>query len=307
MKKHVRMTAIVLCLVLLVAVLLAGCSAEAPATTASQPEEKGQRLHITGTNTDDTYRKSYTVPGTERAVSVFHFDDAAIDVDGQPVLLQKALEEGLVVPEEIAAWARLDALDGFCEMKAESEKGLTTFTYFYTDQFTLKVVNDILESPDGKQHHIETVSIYAPNRTTGSGGAYYGKDGQPLAKEDWGLSFAVEDITPAGFTLVCTQSGGGHQVGALTLESFTLYCVDTESFVHKKDGAIGNAIEGNVVIEQDTTGRVTLDWSETIGELPSGKYAVTVTVLDDFDKETVHPLLVKYQYHQDHTVEFTIP
>ena len=229
-----RIARVVLSVLLLGVFFLAGCGEEAPATTAFQPKEKGQRLHITGTKTDDIYRRDCTVPGTERTVSVFYFDDATIEMDGQPVLLQKAVEEGLVMPEEIAAWARLDAVDGYCEMKTASKKGLTTFTYFYSDQFTMKVVNDILESPDGNQYHIETINIYAPNRTTGSDVAYYDKDAQPLVKEVWGLSFAVEEATATGLTLVCTQSGGGHQVGALTLDSFVLYNPDTADLYAKQ-------------------------------------------------------------------------
>lgn len=301
-----KSTGVVLCLLLIAVFLLVGCKEKVPAASTSQTEAGGQRLIITGTKTEEADGRNYTLPGTDRTVSVFYFDDATIEMDGQSVLLQKAIEQGVVMPEEIAAWARLDAIDGYCDATVSSEKGLTTFLYSYKNQFVVRVVNDVLESPDGKQHHIETVDIYGANRSIGSV-VYYDEEGQPLAKEDWGITFALEDVTTTGATLVATQSGGGQQVGKLLLESFTLYSVNTDSLVHKKDDTVGNTIDGKVSVERDTTERVVLDWSETIGELPSGSYIMEVTVLDVFDKESVHPLIVKYQYSQNHQTELTIP
>lgn len=296
----------ILCLLLVGMLLLVGCRENVPAASTSQIEAGGQRLSITGTKTEEIDGRDYTLPGTDRTVSVFYFDNATIEVDGQPVQLQKAVEQGMVMPEEIAAWARLDAIDGYCDETVSSEKGLTTFLYSYKNQFVVQVINDVLESPDGKQHHIETVDIYAPNRSIGSV-VYYNEEGQPLAKEDWGITLALEGVTATGATLVATQSGGGQQVGKLLLESFTLYSVNTDSLVHKKDGTVGNTIDGKVSVERDTTERVALDWSEAIGELPSGSYIMEVTVLDVFDKDSVHPLIVKYQYSQNHKIELTIP
>lgn len=301
-KKHLW-----ICL-LLIGVILAGCTAQVPETTGSQtPQETdGQRLCITGTMAKDGAHQEYTVPGTERSVSVGYLKDVTVVIDGQPVALQEAIEQGLLMPEEIAAYARLDAIDGYCKLSVESEKGLATFCYRYP-QFTVEAVDDILESPDGKQHHIQRIGIYAPGWNENISVAYYGDDGQPLAKEVWGITLALEDVHSTGATLVATQSGEGQQVGVLLLESFCIYCVDTGEFVHKQDDTIGNAIAGEVSVERNTTERVALDWSETLGELPAGNYIMEVMVLDYFDRSTVHPLIVKYQYSQSHRMEFTIP
>ena len=129
-------------------------------------------------------------------------------------------------------------------------------------------------------------------------------------EENWGLSFAVEDITATGLTLVCTQSGDGQHLGELTFDSYMLYSYATDDLIDNKEGAAGNSIQGEngaVIVECDATGRVALDWAESIGTLPAGKYVIIVSVLDVFDGETVHPLTVKYQYHQDHTIDFDIP
>ena len=312
MKKKLQTARVFLCMLLLAAVLLAGCGGEAAVTTAATApsETSGQRLQIAGTKTEELHRIKYAVPDTERTVGVVGFETVSIALDGSMVPLQEAIEQKLVMPEEIAAWARLDAVEGYCEMQAGSEKGLTTFLYDYDGQFVVRVVNDILESPDGQQYHIEDVDIYPSVSSAGSNGVYYGDDGQPLASENWGLSFAVEDALPTGLTLVCTQSGGGQQLGALTLESYMLYSYATNDLLDNKEGAAGNSIQGEngaVIVECDATGRVALDWSESIGTLPAGKYMIIVSVLDVFDRESVHPLIVKYQYHQNHTVEFDIP
>ena len=312
MKKKLRTTRVFLCMLLLGAVLLAGCGGETAETTATTApaEIGGQRLQITGTKTEELHRIKYTVPDTERTVGVVGFETVTIVLNGSVVALQEAIEQKLVMPEQIAAWARLDALDGHCEMQAGSEKGLTTFLYDYDGQFVVRVVNDILESPDGQQYHIEDVDIYPSISFAKSNGIYYGDDGKPLASENWGLSFAVENATATGLTLVCTQSGGGQQLGDLTLESFTLYSYATDDLIDNKEGAAGNSIQdenGAIIVECDATGRVALDWAESIGTLPAGKYMILVSVLDVFDRESVHPLILKYQYHQNHTVEFTIP
>lgn len=303
-KKHVW-----ICL-LLISAILAGCTAQAPETTGSQTpmETGGQRLRITDMAGEFQDAAQYTVAGTERTVKVSGFETATVDVKGQPMSLQEAVEQGKLLPEEIAAYARLDAIDGYCTMKAESDKGITKFLYTYRGQFTVLVINDVLESPDGEQHLIESVRIYSPHvPNAGESIAFYDENGQPLAKEEWGITLALEDVHSTGATLVATQSGEGQQVGVLLLESFAIFCVDTGEFVHKQDDTIGNAIAGEVSVERNTTERVDLNWLDTLGELPAGNYIMEVMVLDYFDRSTVHPLIVKYQYSQSHRIEFTIP
>jgi len=129
-------------------------------------------------------------------------------------------------------------------------------------------------------------------------------------KENWGISLAVEDATATGLTLVCTQSGGGQQLGTLMLDSFMLYSYETDDLIDNKEGAVGNYFrEGRerIAVELDATDRITVDWSEGIGSLSSGKYMIVVSVLDYIDREKVQPSNTEKQYLQDHTIEFTIP
>ena len=129
-------------------------------------------------------------------------------------------------------------------------------------------------------------------------------------EENWGLSFAVEDITATGLTLVCTQSGDGQHLGELTFDSYMLYSYETNDLIHNKDGAVGNPIrreDSVITVKRDTTERVALDWSEGIGTLSSGKYRIVVDMLDVFDKETVQVSTEGKRYLQNYNVEFTIP
>ena len=59
------------------------------------------------------------------------------------------------------------------------------------------------------------------------------------------------------------------------------------------------------MIAPEETTRFVIDWTQTFGEIPSGDYYMEVTVLDVFDRASVHPLLVKYQYSQRHGIEFS--
>lgn len=129
-------------------------------------------------------------------------------------------------------------------------------------------------------------------------------------EENWGISFEVKDVTAGGLTLICTQSGDGQHLGELTLDSYMLYSHEADDLVDNKDGFVGNSIRGEagmITVKRGATELVALDWSEGIGSLSSGKYAMSISVLDVFDKETVQTSTEEKRYLQDYTVEFTIP
>ena len=224
MKTYKKFSMTVLGLLLAGVLFLWGCNSEMPQITEKTPLAKtGQRLVITGTYTEETKRKEYSQSEGERGVHVHHLDDTKILVDGTDMLLQEAVEQGRITPEEIATYARLDALGGYCDMTAESIRGLTTFYYVYQNQFKVRVVDDIYETPDGKQHHIQTVDIYAASAKMGNTTVtYHGDDGYPIDRENWGLTFTVKDVTSTGMTLVIDQSGG-QQVGELEIGGFSLF------------------------------------------------------------------------------------
>lgn len=300
----------VLSLLLAGVLFLWGCGAETPEITEKTPISKtGQRLVVTGTHTEETKRREYRRSEDERGVYVHHLDDTRIIVDGAEMLLQEAVEQGRITPEEIATYARLDALGGYCGMTAESIRGLTTFYYVYQNQFKVRVVDDIYETPDGKQHHIQTVDIYAASAKMGNTTVtYYGDDGYPIDREDWGLTFTVKDVTSTGMTLVCAQAGG-QQVGELEISGFSLFSMDDNHAVsvadQEKKQNDYDAIKS--VITQNGTTEILLDWTEIYGELPSGEYFMMPSVEDIYDESQIHPLIVKYKNEQSYRIIFTIP
>jgi hypothetical protein len=164
----------------------------------------------------------------------------------------------------------------------------------------------MLETPSGKQYLIEEVALYAPNTSVSGISGFYDENMERLDKEDWGVTVGAEDVTSNGFTLVCTQSGGGHQVGVLTArvtsllkESDFVVAVDEEAWKQLHDTGM--------VVYEDTTTRYTVDWTAAFGQLAGGTYLVEVYVLDVYDKEEIHPLIVKHQNAQRFWLEITVP
>ena len=299
-----------LCLLLAGVLFLWGCGAETPAATGSSAQdETGQRLILHGTRTEDTRSKDFFVPGTERSISVTYMTDVTIELDGEAVSLEQAVQQGRITPEELAAFARLDAVNEHCKLRYKSDRGLSSFYYLYSE-YIVEVINDVYETPDGKQHLIECVYIYAQ----GTGSAilqidhtFHGEDGYPIDREDWGLTFTVKDVTSTGMTLVIDQSGG-QQVGELEISNFSLYTMANKEAVpadQEKRQAFSDATK--TVITQNGTTEIQLDWTEVYGELPSGEYYIFPGVDDIYDESQIHPLIVKYMESQHYPVIFTIP
>ena len=306
-----RVIFVLLCLLITGLPLFTGCgsSSDDVPEIAQNPmiAKTGQRLVVTGTHTEDTKRKEYSQSEGERGVHVNGLDDTRIIVDGAEMLLQEAVEQGRITPEEIATYARLDALGGYCGMTAESVRGLTTFYYVYQNQFKVRVVDDIYETPDGKQHHIQTVDIYAPERKMDNTTVtYHGDDGYPIDREDWGLTFTTKDVTSTGMTLVIEQAGG-QQVGELEISGFSLFSMDDNHAVsadQEKRQAFRDATK--TVITQNGATEIQLDWTEVYGELPAGEYFMMPNVEDIYDESQIHPLIVKYKNTQSYRITFTI-
>lgn len=232
--------------------------------------------------------------------------DVNITVDGTSYPLENAIRDGLITVEEIFAYARIDARNGICTETYTSVNGLAHFTYQYPD-FDLRLVYDIYEAPDGNTHLINSMGIYKPGSEVGT--SYYSDEtGEPLNREEWGITLSVTEVTDTNINLKCTQSGGQH-IGELYILTWGIY--DTE---HKKD-IIHNSMElveelaknPQKKIQQDCTSEIVLDWSENLIDLPSGTYEVYLYIIDIFDQEDVHPLMKDYTDLQSYYIPFTVP
>lgn len=107
----------------------------------------------------------------------------------------------------------------------------------------------------------------------------------------WGITLSVENVTPAGMTLVCTQSGG-IQTGQLqTGNAYKLMVLHNETWqevpylvedVEWKQEAYTIPLDDRVEWE--------IKWESLYGELPAGTYRIVKSVSDfrgtgDYDTE----------------------
>lgn len=101
--------------------------------------------------------------------------------------------------------------------------------------------------------------------------------------ENWDISFKIENITPSGATIKCTQNGGEAtgelQTGSwYILESWTqengwkeaVYLIQSEVSWTQEDWIIPN----------DSTSEWKVDWEWLYGKLPEGKYRIGKEIMD---------------------------
>lgn len=235
--------------------------------------------------------------------------DVTIDVDGESMPLETALAQGAVHEEDIFYYARQDVREGICEMEFESRQGVSNF-YFHYPEYTLKLVYDVLESPDESQHLISSMMLYARELPGRQGeqkiepfSKFVDAEVGYLDLEDWGLTFEVQQVSPTGVTFSVTQTGG-QQIGSLTLKYYYLSNLQG-SFLPKAEGTDGAPFE-EIPLEMDGTTTITIDWPDWYGALEPGKYGLELDIYDVFDQESVHPLMRDFHDRQIYTVEMTV-
>lgn len=101
--------------------------------------------------------------------------------------------------------------------------------------------------------------------------------------EPWGVTMTVENVTPAGATLVCTQSGGD-ATGALKTGNWYVIEDWTQKngwkevdYVQKGDIAW---TEEAWMIHKDSVTKWEINWEWLYGELKPGKYRIGKSVMD---------------------------
>lgn len=237
------------------------------------------------------------------SVNLRNLTDVTIEIDGSAMALEEALQGGFITVDSMISLARQDAAAGVCNEVAKSENGLTQFDYHYSD-FSIHYVYDIYETPDGKQHLIKDCSLYG-----GAGKPTFlyswGKNGA-IDYEDWGLTFTIAQQDSEGLTLRCTQSGG-QQLGQLKVGI---------SWLESKGGdpnapSVNTLVEGAVPVPSiDLTmgGETELrcDLAETYGSLPAGEYTLVVQIEDQYDPESVTPMVRKFHDKQYYSINFQL-
>ena len=291
-----------------ICLLTASCGVESPATestaTTEQPlaDENKLWLDISAEYSTEWRSKYATVPGSDRQLEYAGLEDPKIKIDGEYIPLAEAVETGLITPEEILMYARLDAAAGNCKEDYLSKRGLNRFYYRYK-RYLVTAVHDVYETPDGKQHLISSVKICDPGGETGLSHAYYDENHKPLDLEDWGITFELVSCDANGVVLRFEQTGGQH-IGELVLY---MYMILSEA-----DGVfIDPIVEHNpyevpvpyMTIANNAVTEYRLDWEQEYGSLPSGTYRILLTLEDRYDPEQVHPLMVNYRDMQDYWID----
>lgn len=251
---------------------------------------QGSGTDLISNHADGNYNQVFLYPGIA---------DVAIKIDGKTLDLGDALQQGAITEEEICALARADARNGICEETWESHHGLTHFTYHYPD-FNLRIINDIYETPDGKQHLIRNICFYHSDENIGAYVRFYDPEtSYPIDREDWGIQLEIAEVSPAGLTVTYTQSGG-QQIGQLDITDCSLY----------NPQILPESSEILIVdhpVRMNGSSEFSIDWTGTYGELPSGSYMLNLSIRDTYEESQVHPLMENYSDWQIYALPFDIP
>lgn len=297
---------------LVICVLIILMSGHSKKETPVQIDENAQKLQISveyDPESDFTNIPPEELGGNyNNSITYLDLSDVQININGQPQKLEWAIRDGAITVDEIVAYARIDAKNGICREVYLSEHGLTRFTYCY-DEYDLSIVYDVYETPDGCQHLIQDIELYRPNGHTQISHGYPDPDSPYnyyLDREDWGLNFSIIDVSNSNLTISCEKSKG-QQIGDLHINMYCIFSNETEEWIQNIDsGNIDVAIDPTVLIQQNASTTVHLDWSNYFGELDAGDYVIKLWVSDEYDPSTVHPLMTNFYDEQIYYIDFSI-
>lgn len=244
----------------------------------------------------------------ENCISYTDITDMFIEIEGQKIELRDAIEQDIITPDELEAYAKVDAKRGFCIMEYVSKNGFAQYMYRY-EKFTLLSNYDVIEAANGECYHYQHLAIVPPNNYTP---AAYGfptvqinGELKDIEREDWGVLFEVIEATPVSVTLRCTQSGGQH-IGQLQMEDFyTLYRVESNGSCecyYEKTALSSPAVD--VAIDNGGITEFLIIWPDECGKLPCGEYELAFYLRDVYEK--MPSLMRNYTDQQLYEIRFSI-
>lgn len=147
---------------------------------------------------------------------------------------------------------------------------------------------------EGQKKEFAWIGSFAQNTANDSGTTNMGNE------DKWGVALTVENVTPSGATLKCTQHGGEADG---ELETGSMFIIEKWS----KETGWQEApcfcepcwTEEAWLIIKDDTSEWEVDWAWLYGELPAGKYRIGKEIMDfretgDYDKQ---------MYYAEFTIE----
>lgn len=310
-------TKLLLLVIMSIALLFSGCSAE--------KSTSGQRLNLSCETDADSYIHipADSLNGNfDSGISCIGVKNLTIEIDGQSLSLESAIGSGLITVEEIWAYAMIDARNGFCTEDGNSENGLSYFVYRYPDVCDLYFSHDVYETPSGKTYKTMKFNIYpymeadnifyVPTEYDEFGNSF------PVDREDWKLTFTIDNITSSGFDIqiyqpdITVRNGRSQHIGKLHLVSLRLVYLGTDipEELQGIDMRSFTLPEEHSGIEQNIVNTFSINASEIEGfpvSLPSGSYQICMEIRDVFDSASVHPLMADYHQYQNYWIRFDIP
>ena len=101
--------------------------------------------------------------------------------------------------------------------------------------------------------------------------------------------------------------GGGQHIGDLRIYSFVVYRDGEKYSIPDQNGEYrGAEVSPEIMIPNETTSTVTLNWQKELGSLSPGSYRIFINIHDIYDLTQVRPLMKDFQDVQQYRVEFTI-
>lgn len=301
--------ALIVCIAAALLLLTGGCGRTEPTPGAAsvpetRPSAPARRLKITADtdpHADSQHFSSDELGGRfSYGLTYKTVENVRIELDGEILPLEEAIRGGAISEGENFDQARTDAENGFCEESWESEHGLSNFTYVYPE-CSVRLIYDVLEAPDGRQHLISYMAVYSPEIILGPYFNFRDADRESLCREDWGLSLEVADASATGAVISCAQSGG-QQIGELKVVGYYIAILDEKGgYVDSYD-----PVWVEQPLEMGGTTELTLDWEGSLGALPPGKYKAQLEIYDIFDKSQVHPLMEDFFSRQIFETDFTV-
>ena len=275
-----------------------------PASASAEPPVKAspaKRLTVTATQDRDAPSVQVPLeeldPGNKASLTYVGLTDVCIETSQGKKSLEAGIQDGDISAEEIFAYARLDARNGFCTEHKNSIHGLTHFIYVYPG-YKLYAAYDLYETPDGKQHLVNELVFTA--KSSNLTFSY-----EDLDQEDWGLTFQVSQADAHSVTLTCTQKDG-QQAGKLVLEGYHIFDENYAELETKKRITDVKDFLSAVSLPMNGSDSFTIHWEDLYGTLPKGTYRMDLHVQDDYEKSQLRPLQEKFHESQRYWVSFEV-
>lgn len=236
----------------------------------------------------------------EENINFLGCENVTVEINGEVEQLASAIRDKLLSFQQIWLFAQEDAENGFCTTTWINKNGLAKFCFQYP-QVDLWLTNDIYKTPDGKEHHIRSITVCKPGTKFNT--IFTHKDtGERIDLENWEVQLTASEVSPSGITFHYLQSSN-QVIGQLYATHFEIYKRDPFSELVKNAEYYAEdfPIMPNVEIEHS------LSWEKKYGLLDSGDYTMYLYLTDTYEEREMCPLSNNFYDTQVYAIEFTIP